>query len=279
MATQANHYFRQPMNFLVQQQPAYVYHGQTDFAAARPTVIFIHGAANDHRVWCELITALEISDARAYNLLAPDLPGHGHTFADAKLRIEDYADWIINLLDNGAIANATLVGHSMGSLIALDCARRYANRLDKLVLIGCAAPMPVAEKVLQTARDTPDAAFDMLTRASFHVEKNADGSWPPPSAAMTSYRALLGDSRAGVLANDMNACNRYAISEDDLRTISHTCQVIIGAQDRMTSPVAGAMLAAALPNATSITIERAGHAMVQEQCAAVGGALREFLNA
>lgn len=265
------------MKFLVQQQPAYVYCEPATFEASRATVVFIHGAANDHRVWRELITTIEQASADSFNLLAPDLPGHGHTFADAKTKIEDYADWIINLLDNGAIAKATLVGHSMGSLIALDCARRYAARVEKLVLIGCATPMPVAEKILQTARDTPDAAFDMLTRASFHNVKNADGSWPQPTNAMTNYREILTESRAGILANDMNACNQYAVAPATLRDIHHMSQVIVGAEDRMTLPAAGDMVAMSLPNATRITIDRAGHAVVQEQCAAVAAAMRAFL--
>jgi pimeloyl-ACP methyl ester carboxylesterase len=262
------------MKFLVQQQPAEVYCGRSGFRPSPPTCLFIHGAANDHRVWRGLIDALDDTEV---NLIAVDLPGHGATFAEAKNSIAGYADWVLNLMDNGAMARATLIGHSMGSLIALDCAKRHPSRLDKLVLIGTALPMPVAEKVLVSARDTPEAAYDMLVKASFYVQKNADGTWPPPTPAMKAYRAILADSRHGVLSNDMLACNQYAMSPSELNSIATPTLVLIGAEDRMTSPVAGSAVTAAMPNAEIATIHAAGHAMVQQQEALVATHLQQFI--
>lgn len=264
------------MNFLVQQQPAYVYTAGKPFDPAQPSVIFVHGAANDHRVWLNTIEAL----ARfGVNCLAVDLPGHGKSFADAKPRIEDYADWMINLLDNGAIKNAILVGHSMGSLIAIDCARRFPERVDKIVLIGAAAPMPVAEKVLLMAREQPDAAFDMLVRASFYVQRGTDGSWPPATPMMQTYRNILAESRAGVLANDMAACAQYAIDDAALNQIDTPALVLVGQEDRMASPDAGMAVAAMLANAKSLIIAAAGHMMMAEApdavCSTISGVIQE----
>jgi pimeloyl-ACP methyl ester carboxylesterase len=249
------------MNFLVQQQPAYVYTAGRDFDVDKPTVILIHGAANDHRVWQEIADGLA---HEAINCLAIDLPGHGKSFADAKTRVEDYADWIINLLDNGAIKQAVLVGHSMGSLIAIDCARRYPGRVAKLILVGTAAPMPVAEKILNMARDEVEAAYDLLVRSSFFGKKNADGTWPPVTTVMQSYRRILADSRVGALANDMQACNQYAIDHAALQSIATPTLVIIGAEDRMTSANAGEAITQSLPNASSVVIVNAGHMMMAE---------------
>lgn len=258
------------MIFLVQQQPAAVYNASNAFDANLPTWVFIHGAANDHRVWLPVLEGVSTTSA---NYLALDLPGHGKTFAEAKPSIEAYADWVINLLDNGAINRATLVGHSMGSLIALDCARRYAARVDKLVLIGAAAPMPVADKILEMARDATESAYDMVTRASFWVEKNADGTWPAPSTEMQTHRQRLSENRQGVLANDMQACNQYTIDNQSLSSINTPTKIVIGEQDKMTPPAAGHALAAALPNAHTVKIANAGHMMPIEASANVRDAL------
>ncbi len=135
-------------------------------------MVLIHGAANDHSVWASLLgQSVEKRHFSSTNLLTVDLPGHGQTFAEAKSSITEYADWLINFLDNGAIKAATLVGHSMGSLIALDVARRYPDRVARLGLISTALPMPVSDAVQQLVQSDPLAACDQLTRWNFYLRK------------------------------------------------------------------------------------------------------------
>jgi pimeloyl-ACP methyl ester carboxylesterase len=262
------------MHFLVQQQPAFVKLVRDTFDPTKPSVVLIHGAANTHRVWDEILTAITHA---THNILAIDLPGHGATFADAKTSIEGYADWLINLLDNGAINDATLIGHSMGSLIALDCARRYPARVTALMLIGTAAPMPVAAQVLTLANDDIEAAYDTVTRASFYVAKNDDGTWPVPSVTMTAYRQALSESQPNLLANDMNACNNYAIDSVDLSSIHTPTLILIGEKDRMTSVEAGLAVSQQLANATHAVIANVGHMMMLEATAKVAQLMNDFL--
>lgn len=257
------------MKFLVQQQPAFVSAGFPDAAShlaiGRPSVILIHGAANDHSVWQAPFGHNAALQAKlGVNLLAVDLPGHGQTFAAAKPTIEAYADWIINLLDNGAIENAMLIGHSMGSLIALDCARRYPRRVTKLGLIAPSLPMPVSEALLTSITEAPEAALDQLVRWNFYLAKNADGSFPPPTAKMQTYRALLAAARSGVMANDLKACASYQLTEAQVGAITQPTAILASLHDKMTSPDAAASLAARLPQATLSMIDHAGHAMMQD---------------
>ena len=100
------------MKFLVQQQPAYVYTGGKPFEPAKPSVVFIHGAANDHSVWT--LQARYFAH-HGWNALAVDLPGHGKSFGDAKISIAQYADWLVALLDNGAIGRTAPSGNAIGS--------------------------------------------------------------------------------------------------------------------------------------------------------------------
>ncbi len=262
------------MYFLVQQQPAFVKLDNDMFDPSKPTVMLIHGAANTHRVWDDVMTAINHA---THNFLAIDLPGHGATFAEPKTSIVGYADWLINLLDNGAINHATLIGHSMGSLIALDCARRYPSRVAALILIGTAVPMPVADKVLTMAADDVNAAYDTLTRASFYLAKNADDTWPQPSLAMTTYRQSLSDNQPSLLANDMHACNDYAIDGDALSNIKTPTLVLIGEKDRMTSVEAGLALSQQLVNAKHTVIANVGHMMMLEAAPKVAQLMNDFL--
>lgn len=262
------------MNFLVQQQPAFVKLTGESIDRTKPSVVLIHGAANSHRVWDDVFSAISMT---THNFLAIDLPGHGATFAEAKIRIEDYADWVINLLDNGAISSATLIGHSMGSLIALDCARRYPTRVTSLLLIGTALPMPVADKVLTLADDDVEAAYDMLTRASFYLPKNADGRWPEPNETMKNYRQGLNQNLPHALANDMRACHQYAIDETALSIIKTPTLVVIGEKDRMTTVEAGIAVSQQLSDATHVLIPNVGHMMMLEAATQIATVIASHL--
>ncbi len=264
------------MNFLVEQQPAYVYTGGKPFDAAKPCLVFLHGAANDHSVWT--LQARYFAH-HGWNALAVDLPGHGRSFADAKSSIAAYADWVVNLLDNGAIQQAALVGHSMGSLVALEVARCQPSRVMKLGLIGTSVPMPVSDALLEAARARPSEAFDMLNLWG-HAPQTKLGASPIPGISLTmAYRRLLEKSRPGVLANDLAACHAYAADEAALRAIATPTLILSGTRDMMTPPKASSALAKALPNARIAAIEDAGHALMQEAPGRVVDELAAFLKA
>ncbi len=73
----------------------------------------------------------------------------GHRLID----VEAHADWLLALLAAAGVAQAALVGHSMGSLIALEAAARAPQRITRLAMIGTAYPMKVSDALFATARD------------------------------------------------------------------------------------------------------------------------------
>src|SRR3954452_5873465 len=93
-----------------------------EFDSSQPTVVLLHGAGFDHTTW-----ALHSRwfAHHGYGVLAPDLPDHGRSSGAPLLTIGDMADWTAALLQAAGVANAMLVGHSMGSLIALETAARH----------------------------------------------------------------------------------------------------------------------------------------------------------
>ena len=111
--------------------------------------------------------------------LAVDLPAHGKSGGAALASVEALADWIRDFLDAAGIEKAALVGHSMGSLAALECAARHPGRVTKLALIGPAAPMPVSETLLDAAKRNDHVACELITGWSYSPGKQIGGSQVP----------------------------------------------------------------------------------------------------
>ena len=262
------------MKFLVQQQPAYVYTGGKPFDTSKPSVVFVHGAANDHSVWTYQARYFA---HHGWNAMAVDLPGHGKSFGDARKSIAGYADWLINLLDNGAIGRTALVGHSLGSLIALDCATRHGSRVSQLALIGTSAPMPVADTLLDAAHNRPAEAFDMLNIWG-HAPQLKWGKNPTPgTSSMMAYKRLLEQSRPGVLATDLAACHAFLPDDKLFAGINVPALVIAGTRDMMTPVKSSQALAARIASCRMTILEDVGHAMMQEAPGKTLDALKGFL--
>lgn len=262
------------MKFLVQQQPAFMYSGGRPFDPARPSVLFIHGAANDHSVWN---LQSRYFAHHGWNAMAVDLPGHGKSFGDAKSSIAAYADWIINLLDNGAVGNTALVGHSMGSLIALDCAARHGTRVSRIALLGASAPMPVSDALLDAARNRPADAIDMLNIWGHATNLKWGRNPTPGTSAMMANKRLLEKCRPGVLATDLAACRGFAPDDSFFARIAIPTLVIAGARDMLTPVKASQILAARIAGCRFSVFDEAGHAIMQEASGKTLDVLADFL--
>src|SRR5512138_2684156 len=120
----------------------YAYTGGRPFDSARPTVVFVHGAQHDHSVWILQSRYLAHHD---YSVLAFDLPGHMRSAGPALERVEAIADRLADALRASGSARLMVVGHSMGSLIALELARRLPDAVRGVALVATAFPMRVAD--------------------------------------------------------------------------------------------------------------------------------------
>ncbi len=124
------------MRLIVDGSETFVGTGGRDFDPALPAVVFLHGAGMDHTVWALLARAFA---HHGFAVLAPDLPGHGHSAGEALSSIAALADWIAALIDAAGVGAARLVGHSMGSLVALETAARHSPAFSSTALRGMAS--------------------------------------------------------------------------------------------------------------------------------------------
>lgn len=253
---------------------AYVYTAGHAIDPKLATILFVHGGEQDHSAW-----ALH-SRYFAYhrcNVLAPDLPGHGRTPGPAHGSIEARADWIASLLDAAGIEQAAVVGHSMGSLIALELAARQPSRVTKLALLGTSAPMPVAEPLLTAAEANDPAAFDMINAWSYSGRAQIGGNTVPGMWMLGMNRRLMERQAPGVLYADFKACNDYVHGIEAASCVQCPALVIVGSRDQMTPPRATHELVKRLRHAQTVVLEGAGHALMAEQPDAVLDALSKFL--
>lgn len=267
------------MIVLVQENQVYCCTAENKFQPELPTLIFIHGAQNDHSVWSWQSHYLA---NHGYNVLAVDLPGHGRSSGSALTSIEAMAQWLLALFDAAGITKACLIGHSMGSLIALEAARIAPERVTKLALFGNAYPMKVADVLLNTARENEPAAIDMVTGWSHYsaTKKAADTGMNLQENTKRLMQHLSEINPDHLLYTDLSACNNYARGEQAAAAINqYHCPAlfVMAQQDRMTPSKASAQLRATIPDARVIEIAECGHALMAEQPDAVLTALVDFL--
>ena len=148
------------MDFEVDGRKAYAYTAAHALDAGKPTIVFVHGAGLDHSWWG---LQSRYFGYHGWNVLACDLPGHGRSEGPPVDSIVGAADWVMRLLDTAGVAKASVVGHSLGSLVALECAARNPERVERIALVGTAFPMNVSDAFLEAARDNDQSAYDMET--------------------------------------------------------------------------------------------------------------------
>ena len=250
------------MQLPVNGNDVFVATGGKPFDPTLPAVVLIHGAGFDHSTWA-LHTRWFAH--HGYSVLAPDLPAHGRSGGQPLSTIADMADWIATLLDAAKAPKARLIGHSMGSLIALETAARHPARVAGLSLIGTAATMTVGPDLLKAAEANDPAAIDMVSIWGLGFSAELGGSLAPGLWMHSGAQRVLQNCRPGVLFNDLAACNAYQNALTAAAGITVPTTVILGERDMMTPARAGKALAAAVPNARTVVLPGAGHIMMAER--------------
>lgn len=284
------------MILTVQDRAAYAYTGGKPFDPSLPCVAFVHGALLDHSVWTLLARWCA---HHGFGVLAVDLPGHGRSAGPALPSIEATADWLLAVLAAAGVqqsGQATLVGHSMGSLIALEAAARAPALVGRLVLVGTACPMKVSPALLDIARDAPLKAIDMVNALSISTLAAKPGYPGPGMWLHGSNRALMRRTLAGphvgnpvanpaanppggcavnLFHHDFSICDAYSGGLDAAAKVTAKTTLVLGSADQMTPPRAARDLAAAL-RATTVLLA-SGHSLPAEVPDDLLAALRDAL--
>ncbi|HUN51452.1 MAG TPA: alpha/beta fold hydrolase [Candidatus Sulfotelmatobacter sp.] len=250
--------------------------GGRDFDATLPAVVFLHGAAMDHTAWV-LQTRWFAYHGRA--VLALDLPGHGRSDGPLPASVQAAADWLPRLLDAAGVAQAALVGHSMGGLIALEAAARHPDRVWALGLVGVAVPMAVNDEFLSLARANDHKAVALMMDWSHARKSQIGGHRMPGLWLMGSDERLVEQAHAGVLHHGLSLCNAYAAADGHAAAAKVRCPVLLlqGERDLMTPLKSARALAAKFTAADVVTLPDCGHMTMGERPDETLDALRELV--
>ena len=250
------------MLFEVDGHQTFAYTGTRSPQTSQPTIMFIHGGGLDHTVW---ILQSRYFAHHGYNVLAIDLPGHGRSAGEPLASIEQMADWTVKVLDARQTDAAAIIGHSMGSLVALEAGARFPQRAWLLGLIGISTPMPVTDQLLGAARDEPPAAFDMINIWGHDLSAQIGGNQAPGMWMTGTAIRLLERGGAGVLHCDLNACNRYVDGLESASRVTCPTHLIVGERDIMASPLSARDLHATLASAQMTVLPKCGHMLLGER--------------
>jgi len=231
-----------------------------------PTHVLVHGAGMSRAVFDGIVPGL---NALGLPTLAVDLPGHGASDGPLLPTVEAAASWLARFLESADLTDVTLVGHSFGALVALDCAARHPERVHSLALIALSAPMPVNPAVLTAAREDRAGAIETLTEYGF--PRRDDGA--PPSPAMVATRALFEAAPSNALYADLMACDHYSSGLKRAAEIEIPARLVFGEFDRLTPTRHAEPLVEALGAPDVTVVPGAGHMLLAEAPSAVIAAL------
>jgi len=248
--------------------------GGRPFDAAKPVVVFIHGAGMDHTVWP--LQARWFAH-HGYSVLAVDLPGHGRSDGAPLDSIEKLGAWLGALIAASGASQAALVGHSMGALATFEAAAQAPDRVSKIALLGISAPMAVHPDLLKAAQAGETLASELVASWGFGRRAHLGGHQAPGLWMLGSGVSLLETGPKGALGVDLVACNAYQGAGAAAGKVKCPALFLCGAADIMTPAKAAAALAKQVADAKTVTLPDAGHMMMIERPDATLAALKSFL--
>jgi pimeloyl-ACP methyl ester carboxylesterase len=263
------------MQLQIGGKSAFAYTAAHDIDSAKRSVVFVHGAGLDHSWWG---LQSRYFGYHGFNVLAVDLPAHGRSEGPPLATVEAMTDWVLALLKNLKIARTAVVGHSMGSLVALEFAARYPETAEKIALIGTAYPMKVGEGFLDAARRNDPSAYDMETIWGHAAQVPFAGNPNPGMWMYGDTLARLSRLAPGVLHADLLACNAYAGGMEAAARVKCPALFVLGARDVMTPPRGARDLINRIDNSKSIRLASSGHSLMAEAPDAVLDALIDLLS-
>ncbi|MGI9389634.1 MAG: alpha/beta fold hydrolase [Boseongicola sp.] len=229
-------------------------------------VLMLHGVGLRAEAWSAQFEAL----SREYALFAPDLPGHGETAMPINgANLADFADQIAAAID----APCFVVGHSLGAMIALDLAVRYADKIRAVVALNAvfrrdaAAKSAVQDRAVALGTESAPNPAPTLRRwfgPNISPERTACREWLT-SVRQPGYRAAY-----SIFANNDGP------SDAALSDLACPALFLTGEADPNSTPAMSHAMAGLAPNGRAQIVEGAAHMLPMTHADQVNTALLSF---
>jgi pimeloyl-[acyl-carrier protein] methyl ester esterase len=246
-----------------------------------PPLVLLHGWAMHSGIWGAMVPHL----ARRFRVHAVDLPGHGHSAPIAPCTLDAMVAAVDAALDAEA-RPLTLMGWSLGGLVAMHWALSRPARVDRLVLV-CTTPKFVAAddwphampaEAIARFGDELHVAWKLTVQRFLALQVHNSDHGRATLAALREQLWARGEPTRSALSAALDV-----LVTTDLRAdVPHIAQptlVIAGGRDTLTPPAAGRGLAAAIPGARFEEIAGSAHAPFLSHHDEFFAALGAFLGA
>ena len=241
-----------------------------------PVLIFIHGLGLNQYVWQWQLPVLE----KTFRLISYDLWGHGLSadpIEEPSLAV--YVSQLQSLMDNVGVERATLVGFSLGGMIARRAAQDMPERVERLILLNTAH------------KRTPEAQSAIEVRVT---QSELEGAEATVEAALLrwftdGYRAHNSEKidmvRRWVLANKKEIYHKnyrvLATGIDEILSpsppISCPTLVVTGDEDYGNGPEMSEAIAKEIQGAGLVILRGLRHMALMEDPEAVNQTILDFL--
>ena len=238
-------------------------------------LVFIHGVGLDHQMW-----EPQLKQLNDFSILTYDLLGHGKTpLKKDKVTLKDFSDQLRSILDYLKLTKIDLIGFSLGSLIALDFASTFQDRLNKLILIGT---------TYQRSDDERSLVLDRFNQAKLNkpISKQALKRWfsdeylKKNTKTYDLFMKIL-DKTPEDHINFLKAYELFANHRDNknsIQKITTRTLVMTGSDDLGSTPNMSKELVKDLPNANYIEIKGGKHLCSIECDDDVSMNIKNFIN-
>jgi pimeloyl-ACP methyl ester carboxylesterase len=242
-------------------------------------VIFLHGLGASIYAWRGNLAPVE---SAGFRVLAFDNRGSGSSEKPAQgYSNADYARLLITFMDSLHLADAVLVGHSMGGAIAAQCAMTYPTRVRGLVLIDAAGFGVRAPMLLRIAGWPGVVRIASRLRSRWMIGRILRSTYADPSKVrpedVDQYYAPVAEPDFGRALRGVLREFRFDALPGHLASVQVPTLVLWGERDQWIPARVGRALAAELPRVAYLSVPNAGHALPEEAPVEVSRLLIAFL--
>jgi 3-oxoadipate enol-lactonase len=241
-------------------------------AGEGPAVVFVPGLGGTTNFYQPQAQAL----ADDHRVVRFDLPGAGRSPYAGPVSIASFADDLEAVLDDQGLSTASVVGHSMGTIVVQHFAATRPDRVEKVVLLGPVREQPPAgkEATRQRAVTVREQGMQAIADAVVGAATSERTRTEQPAVAAFVRELLTRQDPQGYAAHCEALADAVAV---DLSGIRAAVLLVTGSEDKVGAPATAEAMAKELDGASVEIIEGIGHWTAVEAADRVTALLRDFL--
>jgi len=232
---------------------------------AAPTLVCIHGSADNHHVYDELLDALPGHARYAINM-----PGRAGADGPPLTSVREMEAFLARFIESEVAGNYVIVGHSLGGAVAIEHALKAPSRLEGVVLLATGARLRVHPMILQLFEQVaasgqkipplPPGLYEADADPALVEKGSRDRELTPVETGRADWRAADGFDRMS-----------------DVGQVQVPALIVAGTDDALTPPKYAKFMAEAIADSELHVIEGAGHMLVAERAREVAAWIEAFL--